>query len=248
MAAFTFETISAADALAFTSADTLTFTTPGATASAVTVAITAATGFPTNTPATVALTFGGVTKTFSAALQGKGAVTGQIILPDASMLFVGTTGADTVTGSAQGDGIYGGGTQGIVQQYQQRNGLPATGTADAATLERLGVTQVVPIANNPGQTTPAPPPPGNTAPAPTDPATPAPTTKPNKATSERSTGHDDEAGSSSRRNRAINVGGTANNRVTDAPWRSANVSRFELPLLTAQVSQGSRCRSDRVVA
>ncbi|MCA6320571.1 MAG: hypothetical protein IM652_02890, partial [Phenylobacterium sp.] len=46
MAAYTCETISAADALAFTSADTLTFTTPGATASAVSVVITAQTGFP----------------------------------------------------------------------------------------------------------------------------------------------------------------------------------------------------------
>ena len=82
MAAYTFETISAADALAFDATkDTLTFTTAGATATAVTVAITDASGFPL-IPASFALTFGGVTKTFGEkfiAGGGVGNITGQII-------------------------------------------------------------------------------------------------------------------------------------------------------------------------
>lgn len=70
------------------------------------------------------------------------------------------------------DGIYGNGTRGIVEQYQRQNGLPATGTADSATLTSLGVTQIVPLPNAATPTAPTSPPPANVPPA--SPETPAP--------------------------------------------------------------------------
>lgn len=60
------------------------------------------------------------------------------------------------------DGLYGPGTRNAVEQYQRREGLSPSGTADAETLRRLGVTPVVPL---PG-TSPRPDAPGATAPAP----------------------------------------------------------------------------------
>jgi peptidoglycan hydrolase-like protein with peptidoglycan-binding domain len=68
------------------------------------------------------------------------------------------------------DGLYGNGTRGIVEQYQRQNGLPATGTADSATLTSLGVTQIVPL---PNAATPTAPPPANAQPNPANPATPS---------------------------------------------------------------------------
>jgi murein DD-endopeptidase MepM/ murein hydrolase activator NlpD len=73
------------------------------------------------------------------------------------------------------DGIYGNGTRGIVEQYQRQSGLPATGTADSATLTSLGVTQIVPLPNAATPTAPTAPP--------TSPQTPAtpPTTEASQA-------------------------------------------------------------------
>jgi peptidoglycan hydrolase-like protein with peptidoglycan-binding domain len=48
-------------------------------------------------------------------------------------------GADIVS-----DGLYGDGTRRAVESYQRQAGLPASGTADAATLARLGVSAVPP--------------------------------------------------------------------------------------------------------
>lgn len=70
------------------------------------------------------------------------------------------------------DGLYGNGTRGIVEQYQRQNGLPATGTADSATLTSLGVTQIVPLPNAATPTAPTAPPPANVPPA--SPETPPP--------------------------------------------------------------------------
>ena len=118
MTAYTFETITDAQAAAFNPlTDTLTFTTPGATATAVQVAFTAASGgggFPPApvVPATQTLTFNGVSKVFggpsASGLAGLGFATGTIIFPDASMLFVGTGTVDNVTGSSGNDALYGG--------------------------------------------------------------------------------------------------------------------------------------------
>ena len=68
------------------------------------------------------------------------------------------------------DGIYGNGTRGIVEQYQRQSGLPATGTADSATLTSLGVTQIVPLPNAETPTAPTAPPTSPQTPA-TPPAT-----------------------------------------------------------------------------
>lgn len=83
------------------------------------------------------------------------------------------------------DGLYGNGTRGIVEQYQRQNGLPATGTADSATLTSLGVTQIVPLPNAATPTAPTSPPPANVPPAsPASPETPAPAkAQPNPANS-----------------------------------------------------------------
>ena len=102
MTAFTFETITAAQALAFGAGDTLAFSAAGAVASAVQVGFTPA---GAGLSASITLTFGGVSKTFGAGLAGLGAGAGQITFPDGSRLFVGTTGADAVAGTSAGDEI-----------------------------------------------------------------------------------------------------------------------------------------------
>ena len=104
MAAYVFETLTDAQAAAFTANDTLTFSTPGATASQVLVAfIPSGDGF---SPAKIALTFNGVTREFRAsALAGFGGFTGQINFADGSMLYPGTGGADCILGSGFSDGL-----------------------------------------------------------------------------------------------------------------------------------------------
>jgi Ca2+-binding RTX toxin-like protein len=113
MTAYTFETITAAQAAGFTAGDTLTFTTPGATASQVVVVFTPASGgsgIPPSPiiPAKTTLTYNGISRDFpSASLAGYGGSTGQMNFPDGSMLYPGTSGADCVQGSGFGDGLYG---------------------------------------------------------------------------------------------------------------------------------------------
>jgi hypothetical protein len=112
VATYTFETITPEQALAFTASDSLTFSTPGASASMVQVVFVPLPGLPEDLPSLqprIALTFNGVTREFNAsALAGFGGLTGQIIFPNSSMLFPGTTGADCILGTAWDDGLYGG--------------------------------------------------------------------------------------------------------------------------------------------
>jgi len=65
VATYTFETMTAADAKAFTAADTLTFSTPGATASMVTVAFDYVPVLdPPSLQPRITLTFNGVSREF----------------------------------------------------------------------------------------------------------------------------------------------------------------------------------------
>ncbi|MFM8374750.1 MAG: calcium-binding protein, partial [Phenylobacterium sp.] len=112
MTAYTFETITDAQAAAFQAGDTLTFTNPTLTAQSVEVRFNPQTGgggFPPApvVPANITLIVGTTTKVFSTALAGMGGVTGQINLPDGTMLYLGTTGADSRAGSALNDALYG---------------------------------------------------------------------------------------------------------------------------------------------
>jgi Ca2+-binding RTX toxin-like protein len=113
MTAYTFETITPDQAAGFTPGDTLTFATPGATASQVLVTFTPASGgsgIPPSPiiPAKTTLTYNGISRDFpSASLAGYGGSTGQINFPDGSMLYPGTSGADSLQGSGFGDGLYG---------------------------------------------------------------------------------------------------------------------------------------------
>ena len=113
MTAYTFETITPDQAAGFTAGDTLTFTTPGATASQVVVVFTPASGgsgIPPSPilPAKTTLIYSGISRDFpSASLAGYGGSTGQINFPDGSMLYPGTSGADSLQGSGFGDGLYG---------------------------------------------------------------------------------------------------------------------------------------------
>src|SRR5689334_7535211 len=107
MANYTFETITDAQAAGFTSADTLTFTTAGLTGAQVSVAFRGAPTFPDTTPAATLVTVGSKTVVFSTALQDKGAVLGQISLPDGSMLYIGDGVGNSVTGTSKNDGLFG---------------------------------------------------------------------------------------------------------------------------------------------
>jgi len=91
-----FETITAADALAYSSAtESLSFQSPGARASAVTVRYLAGDQ--------VEITFDGRTVTFGAGVYGE---TGSFA--DGSVLYVGSPGDEAANGTGFGDGLYGG--------------------------------------------------------------------------------------------------------------------------------------------
>ena len=112
MTAYTFETITDAQAAAFQPGDTLTFSNPAVTAQTVEVRFNPQTGgggFPPQpvTPANITLTVGTTTKVFSTALGGSGGQTGQINLADGTMLFIGSAGTDTRAGSGLNDALYG---------------------------------------------------------------------------------------------------------------------------------------------
>lgn len=108
MSNYTFETMSQADATAFTSADSLAFSSSGVSGSSVQVLYDSAQGSAT-------LIVGGKSLTFSvAAISGAhsaGSVpSGTYSFADGSELFVGTTTAgagDSFTGGDGGDGAYG---------------------------------------------------------------------------------------------------------------------------------------------
>ncbi|MFM8941556.1 MAG: hypothetical protein ACKOEY_16525, partial [Phenylobacterium sp.] len=119
MANYVFETLTPEQAAAFTSTDTLTFSTPGATARSVTVILVPYvapnffTGEVGSTPS-VTITFGGKSVLFDGVgtnapgIAGRGSAPGQIIFPDASRLFIGSLGADSVSGGTTADALYGG--------------------------------------------------------------------------------------------------------------------------------------------
>ena len=91
MTAYTFETITDAQAAAFQAGDTLTFTNPTLTAQSVEVRMNPQTGgggFPPSpvVPANITLVVGTTTKVFSTALAGLGGTTGQINLPEPGRL------------------------------------------------------------------------------------------------------------------------------------------------------------------
>ncbi|MDF2901254.1 MAG: calcium-binding protein, partial [Phenylobacterium sp.] len=101
MATYFFETITAEQALGITPTTQLIFTTAGATASAVTTTINAATA---TSPQTVSMTFGGRTVVF-----GEGILNNQVItFSDASKLYVGDAANNTATGVDGRDVLFGG--------------------------------------------------------------------------------------------------------------------------------------------
>ena len=108
MTTFVFETITAAQALSYSSAsDALVFTNPTSTGSKMTVLFTAVPGTAT-VPATTSVTLtdnaDGKTVVFGAGILGETGIT----FPDGSQLIVGTSSGDaTLTGGALGDGIFG---------------------------------------------------------------------------------------------------------------------------------------------
>ena len=96
MANYFFETITAPQALAITTADQLIFTTAGATAAAATVTINAATA---TAPQSVSISFNGRTVVF-----GDGILNNQnVVFPDSSELYVGDSAANAVAAGEQGD-------------------------------------------------------------------------------------------------------------------------------------------------
>ncbi len=100
MASYVFETITAAQALAFNGAvDTLTFSTPRQTGASERLLFFNADG-------TINVLSGvdGHQVLFGPGLAGAG----QIIYPDGSQMLVGSTGPDVLTGGALGDGLFGG--------------------------------------------------------------------------------------------------------------------------------------------
>jgi Ca2+-binding RTX toxin-like protein len=96
---YTFETITAAQALAFNGqTDTLVFDDADQTGSSERLLF--------NTDGTIAVfsDVGGLKVTFGPGLVGAG----QIVYPDGSEMLVGSPGADVLTGGARGDGLFGG--------------------------------------------------------------------------------------------------------------------------------------------
>ena len=98
MTAYTFETLTPEQALAFGPGDTLAFTAPGARAALVQVAFT---------PAGVVVTLAGLSRTFSTALS-------QASFPDGSRLWIGGAGADTLAGGAAGETLAGGAGEDLI--------------------------------------------------------------------------------------------------------------------------------------
>src|SRR6478609_8984060 len=106
MATYFFETITAAQALGFTTADTLVFTNPLASGSRSTVLYNAATATSAATISLIDNTTG-KTVVFGVGVAGEGtAATGLVVFPDGSDLFVGTTANDAPAGASTsfGDG------------------------------------------------------------------------------------------------------------------------------------------------
>jgi Ca2+-binding RTX toxin-like protein len=96
MASFDFESIPVSQAANYNAAvDSLNFQTAGASGAMVTVSYLA--------PDQVGVTLGGQTITFGAGLMG-----GAATFADGSHLFVGGPGGDAATGTALGDGLFGG--------------------------------------------------------------------------------------------------------------------------------------------
>ena len=93
MATFNFSTITTAQALAFTAADTLLIDQGPANATTVL--------FQADT--TIAIVVGTTTVTFGAAVAS-----GTITYNDGSRLFIGTSGNDSLGGASGSDGLYGG--------------------------------------------------------------------------------------------------------------------------------------------
>ena len=103
MAAYAFESITAGQALSFSASnDTLSFGNAGSTGARTSVVYSPAS---TTSAATVNITdlTTGRTVVFGATVAG-----GQGLFADGSNLIVGTAGADNATGSALGDGFFGG--------------------------------------------------------------------------------------------------------------------------------------------
>src|ERR1700761_2774202 len=111
MATYFFETITAAQALAFNTAggDQLVFTNPGSHGSAMTVAYSA--GGPTTVPTvTVIDNIDGKSVVFGTGIYGAGEGAHTVIFPDGSNLIIGdNVNADAATGTSLGDGLFGGG-------------------------------------------------------------------------------------------------------------------------------------------
>ena len=103
MAIYFFEEITAAQALSYTPSDVLVFTTPGLTASQVSVTFVP---FTATTPDFITLTAPGKVVTFN----DPGGYRGELdsAFSDGSLLYAGTTGNDNVTGTGGQDGLYGG--------------------------------------------------------------------------------------------------------------------------------------------
>ena len=108
MTVYTIETITAAQALAFSASDVLRFTNSGTNA-ALTYAIPAGNWSSGGlSPGAKVLLLGvgmGQNVQFGAGLLGAGAST--ILFPDNSVLFIGGPGADVATGGAQNDHLEG---------------------------------------------------------------------------------------------------------------------------------------------
>src|SRR5436190_17005111 len=99
MANYVFETITAAQALAFNGqTDTLIFTSAAETGASDRLI------FNANGTITVLSSVAGHQATFGPGLAGAG----QVIYPDGSQMLVGWAGADVLTGGAHGDGLFGG--------------------------------------------------------------------------------------------------------------------------------------------
>jgi Ca2+-binding RTX toxin-like protein len=109
MATYFFETITAAQALgfnAFAATDTLVFTNPTSSGHLTTVLYNAATATSAAT-VTVIDNADGRSVTFNNNIQGLGGATS--VFPDGSTMFIGKVGiADNFTGTAGGDGLFGG--------------------------------------------------------------------------------------------------------------------------------------------
>src|ERR1700761_4043268 len=109
MANYIFESITAAQALAYQAAtDTLVFTNAASHGSAMTVVYTAGTAL-TAPSVTLIDNTDGHTVVFGTGIYGEGeAATGSLVFPDGSNLVIGTdTGSDSAQGTSFADGLFG---------------------------------------------------------------------------------------------------------------------------------------------